>query len=566
LIPILRVFKFTWRDEPVLGTLVSIVVAQCVLMIGSLDAIAPLLTLFFLLTYATTNFATFVHTIAGHPNFRPRFRFFSWHTALLGGIICVGLMFYLQWQVTILVLCIFIGVVGYIGWRGEATDEDWGRIGQSLIFHQVRKYLLRLDSQGEHIKFWRAQILFLMHNPTGKCNVLEFVNNLKKGGLFIIGDVVSTGIPGMEGNGAGGLPLGDSNLFAKVHERRQDWHRLIADTNIKAFVELVLAPSLRLGVANLMLAGGLGGMRPNTVVLNFFQGAPPDSQLPRLNSVWDGKKYRPSQACTEWPSTTPQLSAKNDVEPLDYVQVLRDCVANSRNIALLRHFEQLDKEAISQRLSASKPTDARILLSQDQGEFDPAASVAGLVKGRVRIDIWDMPWASDTQSFELAMQLAWMLYREDFWHRNAYLRVLSFVENDDEALLNTRKKYASLYHRVVRVLRIPATIQVFILADELEEDFHEAHCKASQAPDFQVGSSQLLDTMDPWQRYEMICKLIKAQSADTAVTMLPIPPMPQGVICTNDAADYISQLRAISDGLGPTVMVQAVQKVVSEDL
>ena len=75
----------------------------------------------------------------------------------------------------------------------SAPDTDWGRIGQSLIFHQVRKYLLQLDPAGDHVKFWRAQMLYLCSSPHGRCNVLEFLNNLKKGGLFIVGDVVFTG-------------------------------------------------------------------------------------------------------------------------------------------------------------------------------------------------------------------------------------------------------------------------------------------------------------------------------------------------------------------------------------
>ena len=84
LIPLLRPLKWECNGEPVAAILLSVTIGMALLCVGSLDYIAPILTMFFLLTYATTNAACFVHRVSGHPNFRPRFRFFSWPSAFLG--------------------------------------------------------------------------------------------------------------------------------------------------------------------------------------------------------------------------------------------------------------------------------------------------------------------------------------------------------------------------------------------------------------------------------------------------------------------------------------------------
>ena len=84
----------------------------------------------------------------------------------------------------------------------------------------------------------------------------------------------------------------------------------------------------------------------------------------------------------------------------------------------MRNFEHLNKDAIAARLSGRRPVDTGVLQQRNSapgkgfGCLTTSPAVANLVKGgRVRIDVWDVPWCANNQSFELAMQLAYMLNR-----------------------------------------------------------------------------------------------------------------------------------------------------------
>jgi len=81
-----------------------------------------------------------------------------------------------------------------------------------------------------------------------------------------------------------------------------------------------------------------------------------------------------------------------------------------------------------------------------------------------------------------------------------------------------------------------------------------------------------LYTLDPDRKLkdeqvrELVRMLMLQQQGDTALSFVPTLPFPQGVISEEDAEKHIEALKSFSDGIGPTVLVQAVQKVVSEAL
>lgn len=145
LLPILDRFKGGSKksDEPIGAALLSYILIQGLLLVGDLNAIAPFVTMFFLLADGITNLACLGLSVSSTPNFRPTFKYFRPWTAGLGCILSFAGMFFVDSVYAtisvILMVCLFVFLYY------SDLPSTWGELFQALVYHQVRKYLLALD-------------------------------------------------------------------------------------------------------------------------------------------------------------------------------------------------------------------------------------------------------------------------------------------------------------------------------------------------------------------------------------------------------------------------------------
>ena len=131
----------TRGDEPRVAVIITWVIAQSCLFLGTLDAIAPLITNFFLTSYGFTNLACFLLDTVGTPNYRPSFKYYSRTTSFLGFVLSFVVMFYLSWDFALATLILMAVIFAYIA---ATHTPKWDDVSQALIYHQVRKYLLNM--------------------------------------------------------------------------------------------------------------------------------------------------------------------------------------------------------------------------------------------------------------------------------------------------------------------------------------------------------------------------------------------------------------------------------------
>uniref|UniRef100_A0A8C9UJ86 Solute carrier family 12 member 7 n=1 Tax=Spermophilus dauricus TaxID=99837 RepID=A0A8C9UJ86_SPEDA len=256
IVPFLQVFGHGKANgEPTWALLLTTLICEMGILIASLDSVAPILSMFFLMCYMFVNLACAVQTLLRTPNWRPRFKYYHWTLSFLGMSLCLALMFICSWYYALFAMLIAGCIYKYIEYRG--AEKEWGDGIRGLSLNAARYALLRLEHGPPHTKNWRPQVLVMLNLDAQRCvkhpRLLSFASQLKAGkGLTIVGSVLE------------GTYL-DQHLEAQQAE--ENIRFLMGLEKTKGFCQLVVSSNLRDGMSHLIQSAGLGGMKHNTVLM-----------------------------------------------------------------------------------------------------------------------------------------------------------------------------------------------------------------------------------------------------------------------------------------------------------
>uniref|UniRef100_H3AEI0 Solute carrier family 12 member 5 n=3 Tax=Latimeria chalumnae TaxID=7897 RepID=H3AEI0_LATCH len=258
IVPFLRVFGHGKANgEPTWALLLTACICETGILIASLDEVAPILSMFFLMCYLFVNLACALQTLLRTPNWRPRFKYYHWTLSFLGMSLCLAIMFISSWYYALVAMLIAGLLYKYIEYRG--AEKEWGDGIRGLSLSAARFALLRLEEGPPHTKNWRPQLLVLVKvdqdQNVSHPQLLSFTSQLKAGkGLTIVGSVLE------------GTYL-DNHPQAQCAE--QSIRRLMEAEKVKGFCQVVVSSNNRDGISNLIQSGGLGGLQHNTVLVGW---------------------------------------------------------------------------------------------------------------------------------------------------------------------------------------------------------------------------------------------------------------------------------------------------------
>ncbi|MFH1122084.1 MAG: amino acid permease [Pseudomonadota bacterium] len=245
-------------NNPRRGVLLSAGIAFATIALGNLNAIAPVVSMFFLVSYGLLNYATFFEARASSPSFRPRFHWFHPHLSLLGCLACLGVILAIDLKAGAIAIAVLVAVYQYLS--RTAGPARWADSRRSYHLQHLRDHLLAAAAEPEHPRDWRPQILAFSSHSRRREQLLRFASWLEGRSGFV------TAVRVLEGEGVA--------MLKQREEAEEELRKDIRKSGVKAFPLVVNAPNLASGMHTLVQSYGIGPLRANTILLNWLEDQP----------------------------------------------------------------------------------------------------------------------------------------------------------------------------------------------------------------------------------------------------------------------------------------------------
>jgi len=164
-------------NEPRIASAATFIIAEAGILIGDLDIVARVLTMFFLTTYGMLNLACGLERWA-NPDFRPRFKVPAF-VSFAGAGVCFATMFKVDaaaMLASVVVVALFYLLVKQRHME-LASGNIWGGIWQSM----VRSGLYRLQAASHRLTTWRPNVMLFGGHPGHRPELLRMAQ-------WIVGD------------------------------------------------------------------------------------------------------------------------------------------------------------------------------------------------------------------------------------------------------------------------------------------------------------------------------------------------------------------------------------------
>ncbi len=243
------------KEEPTHTTLVTIVIAFIFVALGDVNAVARIISMFFMVTYGSLCLISFLNHFGSSPSYRPSFRS-RWYFSLAGFVTALYVMFKIDTVYAFLALLAMTGIYLFVNY----FHSD--RKGLEIIFansifqlnRNLQVYLQKVRKRKTY-KEWRPSSICITDKSFERQQAFRLLNwfSYKYGfGTFIH---LIHGYFSKASNAEAQKDLADLiSLFGKIENH--------------VYVDTIISPSYTSAIAQAVQLPGIAGMENNMMIFD----------------------------------------------------------------------------------------------------------------------------------------------------------------------------------------------------------------------------------------------------------------------------------------------------------
>ena len=239
------------NNEPVNALFLVFIIAEAGILIGELDVIARVVSMFYLTAYGFINISYFLESWA-NPDFQPTFKIKSW-IGLVGFIACFSVMFKLDMFAMLGAFALIAGL--YFWLQRKEVKLQSNDVWQSVWENVVNKGLKRIDARVDEKSNWNPNIILFSGESEHQSYLLQ------------LGKTVS---------GRTGIVTNFKLILDKENKKPLRKSEQIVRNNSFAelgiFARQVKVDNIYNGITNIATTYGFSGVEPNTIMMGWPKG------------------------------------------------------------------------------------------------------------------------------------------------------------------------------------------------------------------------------------------------------------------------------------------------------
>jgi len=237
------------QADPRIATAISFIVALAAVLLGDLNLIAPILSMFFLLSYGLLNLSAGLEGLIESPSWRPKFKV-HYGVSLLGAAGCFVVMLMINAGATLIAILVTATVFYLV--KRRRLNAHWIDMRYGIFTLLVRFGIQQLSRLKPDEHTWRPNILALSGSPKSRWHLVEMAHSLTRHSSALT--VASI------------LPVEDWSA-EKVQGMEESMREYLHKREVDAMVKIFPSPDMLTGAKSLVRAYGYGPLTPNTILL-----------------------------------------------------------------------------------------------------------------------------------------------------------------------------------------------------------------------------------------------------------------------------------------------------------